>query len=387
MRCPRCHPSDSRRGAATASMRRAIRTPSSLRMRGGGHRATRGIRRDGLGGAHPPDLTGAQNPEAPGAGEREPPAAWDRSGGEPAGSRGAPPPGRGPAEPAADEGDATTDRPCRLASTGRQQASAAVAITRTKTAVAPPSRPVKTSRRPSGEKAGSPSSALFAGSSRKATHPHASTRSVTRRRTRSTCRWGRRTATRSPSGSAGRRVALVLQAAPELAVGAAARTDQGYRAGPARGVRVRGPAEASSRGEGGPPVRPGERRFRRRRYQEQRRQGDQERCEPQRHGTADLRTAWELGSCAFGRLAHPVLQVGHSRSFDGPDLLERQVRADAVEEPRAAAEHQRDDVQLELVDQPRRQVLVDGIGASADRDVLAGGRLPWPARGRTRSRR
>ena len=53
-----------------------------------------------------------------------------------------------------------------------------------------------------------------------------------------------------------------------------------------------------------------------------------------------------------------------------PDLLELEAGAD-LEETRAVAEHQRDDVQFERVDESRRQVLVDDVRASADEDVLS----------------
>jgi hypothetical protein len=43
--------------------------------------------------------------------------------------------------------------------------------------------------------------------------------------------------------------------------------------------------------------------------------------------------------------------MSHAGCLDRPELLEAEVRADAVEEPRAASEHQRDDV--ELVDERR----------------------------------
>jgi hypothetical protein len=43
--------------------------------------------------------------------------------------------------------------------------------------------------------------------------------------------------------------------------------------------------------------------------------------------------------------------MSHAGCLDYPDLLEREVRADAVEESRPASEHQRDDV--ELVDERR----------------------------------
>jgi hypothetical protein len=53
-------------------------------------------------------------------------------------------------------------------------------------------------------------------------------------------------------------------------------------------------------------------------------------------------------------------------------LLELEVGAEAVEEARAAAQYQRDDVQFEVLDEPGRQVLVDDTGAAADDDVLSG---------------
>lgn len=51
--------------------------------------------------------------------------------------------------------------------------------------------------------------------------------------------------------------------------------------------------------------------------------------------------------------------------LDGPDLLEPDGGArEVVEEPSAAAEEQRNDVRLELVQQPRGQRLVDDLGAA-----------------------
>jgi len=88
---------------------------------------------------------------------------------------------------------------------------------------------------------------------------------------------------------------------------------------------------------------------------------------------------------APGRRRYAVLQVSQSRRLDRPDLLQRQVGADALEQPGRAAEHQRDDVQLELVDESGRQVLVDDIGTAADRDVLTGGRRPKALRAKAQS--
>jgi hypothetical protein len=61
--------------------------------------------------------------------------------------------------------------------------------------------------------------------------------------------------------------------------------------------------------------------------------------------------------------------------------LERDVD-DALEEPLARPEHQRDDVQPQLVDGPRREILVDRRAAAGDGDVgVAGGRA-GPGQGR-----
>ena len=56
-------------------------------------------------------------------------------------------------------------------------------------------------------------------------------------------------------------------------------------------------------------------------------------------------------------------------------LLELQVRPDTVEQTRTSAKEDRRDVQLQLVDQAGRQVLVDDVGAAADEDVLVAGGL------------
>jgi hypothetical protein len=69
-----------------------------------------------------------------------------------------------------------------------------------------------------------------------------------------------------------------------------------------------------------------------------------------------------------------ILEVRDAGRFDRPELLELEVGAEAVEEPRAAAEYQRDDVQLELVDESRRQVFVDRTRAAADDGDVAVGR-------------
>jgi hypothetical protein len=50
--------------------------------------------------------------------------------------------------------------------------------------------------------------------------------------------------------------------------------------------------------------------------------------------------------------------------------------ADAVKQPGAVAEHHWSDVQPQLVDRSRRQVLVHRIGASGDRDIRLARSLP-----------
>jgi hypothetical protein len=79
--------------------------------------------------------------------------------------------------------------------------------------------------------------------------------------------------------------------------------------------------------------------------------------------------------------------VSDSGRFDRPNLLKLEVGAEAVEEPRAAAEYQRDDMQFEVVDEPRRQVLIDDTGAATDDDVLSGRGRPGLVEGLSRSRR
>src|SRR5919109_1955007 len=71
-----------------------------------------------------------------------------------------------------------------------------------------------------------------------------------------------------------------------------------------------------------------------------------------------------------------VFEMRDAGRFDCTDLLELEVGAEAVKEPCAAAEDERDDVQLELVDVPSRQVLVDDAGAAADEYILPASRVP-----------
>ena len=61
---------------------------------------------------------------------------------------------------------------------------------------------------------------------------------------------------------------------------------------------------------------------------------------------------------------------------NGPDLLEPHVRVpEVIEEPGAAAEQHRNDMQLELVQQSRGQVLPGDLAAAPEQDVLPVGGL------------
>ena len=62
--------------------------------------------------------------------------------------------------------------------------------------------------------------------------------------------------------------------------------------------------------------------------------------------------------------------------FDSAELLKPQSRADALEQTSATAEKDRNDVQLDLIDKPGDEVLVDRIGTASDDHVLAAGCLP-----------
>src|SRR5918998_316575 len=93
---------------------------------------------------------------------------------------------------------------------------------------------------------------------------------------------------------------------------------------------------------------------------------------------------WTSANVAIAKLpcANAVLEVRDAWRLDRPHLLQLEVGAEPVEEPRTAAQHQRDHVQLKLVDQARRQVLVDDTGAPADHDVLPGRGPPGLVEGR-----
>src|SRR3954462_88652 len=74
---------------------------------------------------------------------------------------------------------------------------------------------------------------------------------------------------------------------------------------------------------------------------------------------------------------HAVFDMGDPGPLDSPDLLERELGPpQVVEEASAVPEQHWDDVQLELGQQPRRQVLVDDLGAAPEHDVFAVGGLP-----------
>src|SRR5829696_380907 len=70
-----------------------------------------------------------------------------------------------------------------------------------------------------------------------------------------------------------------------------------------------------------------------------------------------------------------VLEVRYPGCLDRAELFKLQVRSDSVEETLAAAQDERRDVDLDFVDEPGRQVLVDDAGAAADVHVLVAGGL------------
>ena len=61
-----------------------------------------------------------------------------------------------------------------------------------------------------------------------------------------------------------------------------------------------------------------------------------------------------------------VFEVGHAGGLDHAEQFECHLVADAVEEPRAAAQQDRDDVELYIVNESSGKLLVDDVGASAD---------------------
>jgi hypothetical protein len=67
--------------------------------------------------------------------------------------------------------------------------------------------------------------------------------------------------------------------------------------------------------------------------------------------------------------------VGDGRRGDHLRRLERDP-GDAVQQPFAGAEDDRDEVQEQLVEQPRGEVLAHGGRAAGDLDVLFAGRRP-----------
>src|SRR5687767_6384972 len=64
-----------------------------------------------------------------------------------------------------------------------------------------------------------------------------------------------------------------------------------------------------------------------------------------------------------------VHEVRDSRCLDHAEQLEFHFGSHALEEPRATAKDDWDDVQLQDVDEAGSQVLVDDIGPTADEDV------------------
>src|SRR4029453_8813802 len=98
-----------------------------------------------------------------------------------------------------------------------------------------------------------------------------------------------------------------------------------------------------------------------------RQQGTQPKARPPPQACSRRRSGWSTRQ-------DPVLEVGDAGGLDGPDLLESHIRVpEIVEEARTATKQHRNDVQLELVQQSRGQVLLSDVAAAPQHDVLAAG--------------
>jgi hypothetical protein len=81
-----------------------------------------------------------------------------------------------------------------------------------------------------------------------------------------------------------------------------------------------------------------------------------------------------------GPLQHAVASVDHAgggrQHLGALDLELGEVRQ-ALQQPGALPQEHRDDVELELVDQARPQVLLRDVRAAADDDILVAGAGAW----------
>src|SRR6185295_12438449 len=91
---------------------------------------------------------------------------------------------------------------------------------------------------------------------------------------------------------------------------------------------------------------------------------------------------WGRGAASFCfvRLSRALAQDDMRRSARTGDVLHTLVtqstRIEAVQQVLAAAEQDRGDYQMELVDESGPQILPDGGDAAAQADILAAGRVP-----------
>ena len=67
--------------------------------------------------------------------------------------------------------------------------------------------------------------------------------------------------------------------------------------------------------------------------------------------------------------------MGYAGRLDRPHLLEFEI-AHVLEQPLAVTEQDRDDVELELIDQPGGEVLLYDVGVATDQDISAAPGLP-----------
>lgn len=80
-----------------------------------------------------------------------------------------------------------------------------------------------------------------------------------------------------------------------------------------------------------------------------------------------------------GAFGHAVFEVGNTRTGERAERLEAHVaQVEMVEKPLATPEQERDNVELQFLEQSGCQVLLDDAGAAAKHHVLAAGRLARP---------
>src|SRR5438128_2668246 len=86
--------------------------------------------------------------------------------------------------------------------------------------------------------------------------------------------------------------------------------------------------------------------------------------------------AWVVHHGLGQRLLDDAIpDMGDAGSLDRANLLEFEV-ADVLKQPLAGTEQDRDDVQIELVDDASSEVLLNGLGPTSDQHILVSGCTP-----------